>query len=368
MPFTISHVAAVLPFHRALRRQGYFSAAIVGSMVPDLGFLLPLHLPRSATHTRGAVHVLPAARAGGLLAVSTADQACVVCRVAGPLARSPARRTSSGPHRELASVVGRVCRRAGRRRDPSRLGWLHARGRPWRAHVAVPGRLRAAYRGACIASVPMAPAGQQRVGIVVVLVAVWRGAAAMAAPAGRPNRSQARGLFPELGERERQAWLAAYLLPPIACWYWAAGFTGTPWRHQRLGGPTRRRWPGRCHGFPRAGQCAGAPAARAATTSARRWSDAPVVCTRMWGITRYQWLVLFAAWLGWGFDVFDGMLFNYVAPNCIPTLLHLPVGSPEARAQTLHWTGCSRHCCWSVGRPAASCSDSCATASGGCAR
>jgi len=59
----------------------------------------------------------------------------------------------------------------------------------------------------------------------------------------------------------------------------------------------------------------------------------------MWGISRYQWTVLFAAWLGWGFDVFDGLLFNYVAPNCIPSLLHLPVGSPEARIQTLHWTG-----------------------------
>jgi MFS family permease len=59
----------------------------------------------------------------------------------------------------------------------------------------------------------------------------------------------------------------------------------------------------------------------------------------MWGITRYQWTVLFAAWLGWGFDVFDGLLFNYVAPNCIPALLHLAVGSPEARIQTLHWTG-----------------------------
>ncbi len=59
----------------------------------------------------------------------------------------------------------------------------------------------------------------------------------------------------------------------------------------------------------------------------------------MWGITRYQWTVLFAAWLGWGFDVFDGLLFNYVAPNCIPTLLHLPVGSAAARAATLYWTG-----------------------------
>ena len=59
----------------------------------------------------------------------------------------------------------------------------------------------------------------------------------------------------------------------------------------------------------------------------------------MLGFTRYQWLVLFAAWLGWGFDVFDGLLFNYVAPNCVPTLLGLAIGSPEAKHATLLWTG-----------------------------
>jgi MFS family permease len=53
----------------------------------------------------------------------------------------------------------------------------------------------------------------------------------------------------------------------------------------------------------------------------------------------YQWTVLFAAWLGWGFDCFDGLLFNYVAPNCVPTLLGLPIGSPLARAATLKWGG-----------------------------
>src|SRR4051812_23062563 len=53
----------------------------------------------------------------------------------------------------------------------------------------------------------------------------------------------------------------------------------------------------------------------------------------------YQWTVLFAAWLGWGFDVFDGLLFNFVAPNCVPTLLGLTIGSPEAKAATLRWTG-----------------------------
>ncbi|MFT4045633.1 MAG: MFS transporter [Solimonas sp.] len=59
----------------------------------------------------------------------------------------------------------------------------------------------------------------------------------------------------------------------------------------------------------------------------------------MLGLTRYQWIVLFTAWLGWGFDLFDSILFNFVAPNCVPTLLHLPIGSPEARQATLYWTG-----------------------------
>jgi MFS family permease len=53
----------------------------------------------------------------------------------------------------------------------------------------------------------------------------------------------------------------------------------------------------------------------------------------------YQWTVIFAAWLGWGFDVFDGLLFNYVAPNCVPTLLGLEIGSAAAKSGTLQWTG-----------------------------
>jgi MFS family permease len=56
-------------------------------------------------------------------------------------------------------------------------------------------------------------------------------------------------------------------------------------------------------------------------------------------LTRYQWTVLLAAWLGWGFDVFDAFLFNYVAPNCVPTLLGLEIGSPQAKTATLYWTG-----------------------------
>ena len=82
-------------------------------------------------------------------------------------------------------------------------------------------------------------------------------------------------------------------------------------------------------------------------------------------MNRYQWTVLFAAWLGWGFDVFDGLLFNFVAPNCVPTLLGLPIGSAAAKAATLQWTAAPDvdRCC-SAGRRAASCSVRSPTASG----
>src|SRR4026207_861676 len=60
---------------------------------------------------------------------------------------------------------------------------------------------------------------------------------------------------------------------------------------------------------------------------------------RVLDMNGYQWAVLFAAWLGWGFDVFDGLLFNYIAPNCVPTLPGLKIGSPEAKAATLQWVG-----------------------------
>ena len=56
-------------------------------------------------------------------------------------------------------------------------------------------------------------------------------------------------------------------------------------------------------------------------------------------MSRYQWLVLAAAWLGWGFDVFDALLFNFVAPNTVPTLLGLAHGSDAARNATVLWTG-----------------------------
>jgi hypothetical protein len=51
MPFTISHVAAVLPFARFLRRGRVLSAVVIGSMVPDFGWLLPWRPERFETHS-----------------------------------------------------------------------------------------------------------------------------------------------------------------------------------------------------------------------------------------------------------------------------------------------------------------------------
>lgn len=55
MPFTISHVAVVLPFTRLLAKWRLLSATIIGSMVPDFGFLMPWRPDRIETHSAVAL-------------------------------------------------------------------------------------------------------------------------------------------------------------------------------------------------------------------------------------------------------------------------------------------------------------------------
>jgi Domain of unknown function (DUF4184) len=66
MPFTLAHPAAVLPFRRYGRRHTSLSALVLGSMMPDLGYFFPLHVPGAITHSIAGLFVfcLPA----GLLA------------------------------------------------------------------------------------------------------------------------------------------------------------------------------------------------------------------------------------------------------------------------------------------------------------
>lgn len=57
-------------------------------------------------------------------------------------------------------------------------------------------------------------------------------------------------------------------------------------------------------------------------------------------LTRYQRYVVFAAWVGLGFDLMDSILFNFVAPIAIPDLLGMAdSGSEAARAATGFWNG-----------------------------
>lgn len=67
---------------------------------------------------------------------------------------------------------------------------------------------------------------------------------------------------------------------------------------------------------------------------APRPAPAPDEAPWLWDMTRYQWVVFAAAWLGWGFDVFDGLLFNFVAPVCVPRLLGVDAHDPRVSVVT----------------------------------
>ena len=230
MPFTISHVAAVLPFHRTLRRQGYFSAAIVGSMVPDLGFLLPLHLPRSATHTTAALFTfcLPLGLAAYWLFQLLIKPAwCAVLpgrwrarlRAEHPAARIGNWRVWLGA--SVAVLVGAVTHLVWD-------GFTHEDGRGVRMFPFLDDA-GPDLQGHSLPFLQWLQLASSVFGLVVVLVAAWKwsrghgsaGPPAQPVPGTRP--------FPELGERERHAWLAAYLLPPIALLI-------TAWVHRAPGG------------------------------------------------------------------------------------------------------------------------------------
>ena len=215
MPFTISHIAAVLPCHRALRRHGYFSAAIVGSMVPDFGFLPPLQLARSATHSGAALFTFCVPL--GLLAywlfqLLIKPAWCAVLpgrwrgrlRAEHPVARIGNWRVWLGA--AAAVLLGAVTHLVWD-------GFTHEDGRGVRMlpflddygpHIE--GNPLRLFQWLQLAS--------SVVGLIVVLVAAWYWSRADRSAGRRAEPAQGAWPFPELGARERQAWFAAYLLIP----------------------------------------------------------------------------------------------------------------------------------------------------------
>jgi MFS family permease len=57
-----------------------------------------------------------------------------------------------------------------------------------------------------------------------------------------------------------------------------------------------------------------------------------------YGVTRYQWLVLFIAWLGWVFDSMDSTLFALVLQPALHDLLRAPGGGPVT-VEVIGWYG-----------------------------
>ena len=51
MPFTFAHPAAAIPLLRPLRRYGVLSALVIGSVTPDLAYLLPFRALHAESHS-----------------------------------------------------------------------------------------------------------------------------------------------------------------------------------------------------------------------------------------------------------------------------------------------------------------------------
>ena len=62
MPLTFAHPAAAVPLAKPLGRWGVLSALVIGSMVPDLVYIMPAPLPRATSHSLAGLFVfcLPA--------------------------------------------------------------------------------------------------------------------------------------------------------------------------------------------------------------------------------------------------------------------------------------------------------------------
>ena len=61
--------------------------------------------------------------------------------------------------------------------------------------------------------------------------------------------------------------------------------------------------------------------------------------TQSWrhGVTRYQWLVLFIAWLGWVFDAMDATIYAIVLHPALHDLLQAPLETVSS--EQVGWYG-----------------------------
>jgi hypothetical protein len=221
MPFTISHIAAILPANRPLRRWGLLSAAMIGTMVPDFGFLFPGHLLRSQTHSTLALlkFCLPVGLMAWVLFQLLVKPAWGAVLPDGWRIRLMAEHPSARlkDWRMWLFAAGAVL--AGAITHLVWDGFTHEDGRGVRmlpfledSGPDIGGHALPLYRWLQHSSSVL--------GLIVVLWAAWRWTRATPAPGGALMPTGATVTL--LTRRERIGWLAAYVLPPL-CLLLAAG-------------------------------------------------------------------------------------------------------------------------------------------------
>jgi len=208
MPFTVSHVAAVLPAHRPLTRARVFTAAVIGSMAPDFGLLVPGFLSRLQTHSLASLLTfsLPAGLLSYWLTLLLARPAVVEVAPDGVYLRLRAQRPASilRLHDWLAAAAAILF---GAITHLVWDGFTHEDARGVRMFPMLEDY------GPEMAGHPLhlyrwLQYGSSLVGLAAVLFALLLWLRHAPAPAAPP----ARRLLPA----ERAVWMFLYLLPPLA--------------------------------------------------------------------------------------------------------------------------------------------------------
>jgi hypothetical protein len=213
MPFTISHVAAVLPLHRPLTRARMFTAAVIGSMVPDFGLTVPGFLARVETHSIPSLitFCLPIGLLSYWLTVLLVRPAVIAVAPDGAYARLrehapvPIRQPAAWLAAAAALMLGAI----------THLVWdafTHENARGVRMFPMLTD-YGPEMAGHSLHLYRWLQYGSSLGGLAILAGALVLWLRHAPPPTERPSRP--------LGPTERSLWVCAYLVPPVAAVLWA---------------------------------------------------------------------------------------------------------------------------------------------------
>lgn len=208
MPFTVSHVAAVLPFHRPLRRLGLISAAAIGAMAPDLDLILPIRLTRAQTHGHWALltFCLPVGLAAWTLFQALIKPALVEVAPDGVYARLCAEHLGPRLRSFKTWVFAAFALLLGALTHLIWDGFTHEDGQGVRM-LPVLGERGPELGGSAWHLYRWLQHGSSVVGLVAVMVALWLWCSHAVRPLPPPQR--------HLSARERGRWITLCVLIPV---------------------------------------------------------------------------------------------------------------------------------------------------------